>query len=214
MKNSLWILGSKGYASHLYGKFSSFYPIPFGVEPFGKLFKAKIGGHKPACVLFTGGGDLHPSLYQEEPEFQEFHSPSRDAWEVAWYKWAVENKVPMLGTCRGMQLFCALTGGKLIQHVGNHHFDHLVYKTELFSQKEPFEVNSIHHQQCILPKDALLLAYATGIGFGKELGKIEPEAAYFPSINALGFQWHPEAMRKESKAHEFVLQCMGTYLNV
>ena len=177
-------------------------------------------------LLFTGGEDISSSLYGESNHASRGENPTRDTWELAWYRWAVVNKVPMIGICRGMQLFTALTGGKLIQHVLGHYNDHdaITYAGELI------QVNSIHHQMCV-PKEGTyeLLAYAHSLSsvytttptikkdfenrFNLEgIGTKEPEALWFPHIQALGVQFHPEMLPKDSKGHMFFKNILHKYI--
>ncbi|ADV65682.1 gamma-glutamyl-gamma-aminobutyrate hydrolase family protein [Deinococcus maricopensis] len=70
------------------------------------------------AVLFTGGVDLHPSLYAEHARrgLGEV-DPERDAFEVALYRAARALGKPTFGICRGFQLINALEGGTLHQHL-------------------------------------------------------------------------------------------------
>ena len=56
--------------------------------------------------LFPGGHDLPPSLYGEEPsEKLGPLVPQRDSMEQAFFPLVLETGKPMLGICRGIQLF-------------------------------------------------------------------------------------------------------------
>ena len=62
--------------------------------------------------LFPGGHDLPPSLYGEEPsEKLGPLVPQRDSMEQAFFPLALETGKPMLGICRGIQLFNVMLGG-------------------------------------------------------------------------------------------------------
>ncbi len=156
-------------------------------------------------ILFTGGGDLCPSMYGKD--YPEIHGhPIRDHWEKEWFTYATEHHIPMFGICRGMQLFTALSGGELIPHVKGHFGHHNVFTTD----NSLFSVNSIHHQMCVPPPTAKLLAWASGVAFKDKAP--EPEALYFPDISALGVQWHPESMGHDTAAHKFVVDKIDTLL--
>lgn len=178
------------------------------LHPFYEEITAVEYGHQlptantPLCdlLLFTGGQDLRPVMYNKNYPFIT-GSTIRDEWESAWYFWAVKNKVPMFGICRGMQLFTAMTGGTLIPDVDGHYGSHAV--TTIGAELNQFQVNSIHHQMCVPNKGAKLLAWAENIAF-KGKGRVEPEALWFPHVRALGVQWHPEMMPTNSAATEFV----------
>lgn len=67
-------------------------------------------------IVFTGGEDIDPAYYGEEvlPECEEINK-DRDVSDVALMKAAIEADVPVLGTCRGMQLLNVVQGGTLYQ---------------------------------------------------------------------------------------------------
>lgn len=219
------VLGAEGYLhpyrSYLrtkgYTKFIQSFPHN-SVKIIEDMMGAKV---TPSLILFTGGGDISPKMYNEHYD-DVFFSDIRDKWENDWFDYAVKNKIPMLGTCRGMQMFTILTGGKLLKHVDNHMGDHLAY-----TPTQTFMVNSIHHQMCLPWSNTYrLLAWTENQAkvfeplsyqsklprYGKRL--VEPEALFFPEVNALGFQWHPEGMSMNSEAHKFVISCLEKYLNV
>lgn len=159
----------------------------------------------PDLLVFTGGEDLQPSLYNKRYDFISGNK-NRDEWEVAWFQWAVKNKVPMFGICRGMQLFTAMTGGELIPHVENHYSNHRVFAPG--NDPGEFYVNSIHHQMCMPTTAAVKLAWAKNLAFR---GPKEIEALWFPEIRAFGVQWHPEMMPVTSFATSFVYSKLREY---
>lgn len=160
-------------------------------------------------VLFTGGEDINPELYGEQEAYQTYFSPGRDAREVEAYKKALSLGKNMWGTCRGLQLFCAMNGGKLVQHL-SHGGQH---KIEL-NDGGSLIVNSLHHQLCYpwnLPSDEYeLIGWANELSpmhlggdsgpmdFPKHAFKdnriMEPEILFFPKTKCLGVQFHPEMM--------------------
>lgn len=72
-------------------------------------------------LVITGGHDLHPSWYGEEPEVHLSASfPERDLFDMAVLAAAIRAKKPILGICRGMQLINVFLGGTLIQDLGDH----------------------------------------------------------------------------------------------
>jgi len=149
------------------------------------------------AILFEGGSDIHPSLYNNPNTHSHVNdTPSRrDEIEVTAMKDAIQKKALIIGICRGAQLACALAGGKLVQHVNHHGGSHNV----LTETNESFLVSSVHHQQMYpWEVDHELLAWSaeSDIYLGHEINETnaynEPEAVFFPKINALAFQWHPE----------------------
>jgi len=69
-------------------------------------------------LLLTGGGDVQPSRYGARP-VAETHNvdPMRDAFEIRLIEVAIAIDLPLLATCRGMQVLNVAMGGSLIQHV-------------------------------------------------------------------------------------------------
>ena len=116
--------------------------------------------------------------------------------EIKYIETAVKNNVPIIGICRGAQLACVMAGGSLQQHIENHPYG---FHDILLEDEEGSVIlgNSSHHQMMIPPKSAKVLATggsAIGIGEYNKATNIDKviEVAYFPSINALGIQPHPE----------------------
>lgn len=68
--------------------------------------------------LFTGGPDIDPMRFGEEPvENYGVIVPMRDKMEEDLFHIALASKKPMLGICRGMQLFNVFLGGTLFQDI-------------------------------------------------------------------------------------------------
>ncbi|HEX8031205.1 MAG TPA: gamma-glutamyl-gamma-aminobutyrate hydrolase family protein [Vicinamibacterales bacterium] len=69
-------------------------------------------------LMLTGGGDVDPQLYGEEPNatFQPAED-GRDAFEIALSRAAVASGIPFLAICRGMQVLNVAMGGTLVQDI-------------------------------------------------------------------------------------------------
>lgn len=171
------------------------------------------------AILFEGGSDIHPSLYNEPNTHSGVgEAPSqRDRIEVQAFRDAINKGVLIIGVCRGAQLACAMAGGKLVQDVQNHLGTHDVMTDE----GSVFPVSSVHHQQMYpwdIPHDLLAWSvrnlshayHGSGIDLNKH--KVEPEACYFPDINALAFQWHPEWSASQGEI-DFTLNKIKEKLN-
>jgi putative glutamine amidotransferase len=154
-------------------------------------------------LLFSGGSDLDPDLYDQEPHDQTFGVvPERDRAELALLEAALVRDLPVLAVCRGSQVLNVARGGDLVQHlpdiVGDDKHKHtpgsfadhdvtLQPGTRLASLLgDHAPVKSHHHQGFGRVGDGLRVAAHA------EDGTIE--AVEDPSRRfALGVLWHPEA---------------------
>ncbi|HEY8540926.1 MAG TPA: gamma-glutamyl-gamma-aminobutyrate hydrolase family protein [Pseudothermotoga sp.] len=159
-------------------------------------------------VLFSGGVDIDPHHYGEEPKKSLGQiTPKRDELEINLCQVFFMMKKPIFGICRGIQLINVALGGNLYQdiytqreNVLKHSQDapsyHPTHKVRLiqgsFIQKlfGKFEiaVNSFHHQA--IKETAPILkpvAYS-------EDGIIEAVENVDENNFILAVQWHPERM--------------------
>lgn len=117
-------------------------------------------------VLLTGGGDVSPMEYGEEPHPKtSLQDPVRDALELGLARLAVERGLPLLGVCRGIQTLNIALGGTLVQDIPSQvtgallHSARPVVPTGIHSVsvepgsllarvmgEAPLAVNSYHHQ--------------------------------------------------------------------
>ncbi|WP_040831255.1 gamma-glutamyl-gamma-aminobutyrate hydrolase family protein [Nocardia jiangxiensis] len=152
-------------------------------------------------LVLSGGGDLDPRLYGEEPDSSVYGiRPDRDTFEVALYHDAVARELPVLAICRGMQLVNVVHRGSLIQQIEDD-TDHwqtiasheAAHKIEISPDtrlagvlgQAVARVNSYHHQAL---KD-LGLGLRVAARCGAVIEAIEAEDA-----PVLAVQWHPEQM--------------------
>jgi putative glutamine amidotransferase len=169
---------------------------------------------RPDDVLVVwGGGDISPSLYNKKRG--RFGGGSitpgeRDRVEWALMQHARTIGIPIIGVCRGAQMLTALMGGYLIQHVNNHAGrGHDVITTD----GEQFYVNSIHHQMMVPPSNGNYEIVArTPEPLSNEFWdedenvtmEVEPEFIYYPDVQGFAIQWHPEGMRQETAANQYL----------
>ena len=161
-------------------------------------------------LLLTGGGDIDPLLFGEEPLLQNGEiNPLRDAYEIKLCQEAFARNLPMLGICRGMQVMNIVTGGKIYQDIyaqtnttlkhtqqaPRFYGTHSIFVEEhsllasLWESKQT-TVNTLHHQSCSVP----------GKGFkviAKSADGLIEAIAHEDCAFAVGVQWHPEAMKTE-----------------
>lgn len=157
-------------------------------------------------IIFGGGADVEPEFYGEEKSKHTYTSPDREKTEREDFKKGIKLGKKFVGICRGAQLLCSLAGGKLIQDVNGHQGGHSMTTFDGIT----VQTNSIHHQMINPyaiknPQDYKILAWSTKRRSNRYLGAKEKsiflpwdfkeiESVYFPKINALGYQYHPEMM--------------------
>jgi len=168
---------------------------------------------KAQIVLFTGGEDVTPSIYNEKDCGVSFTNFNRDVQEKTIFSHIEQNQL-VLGICRGAQFLCAMNGGKLVQDVTNHS----LYQTHLITldNDSTMEVTSTHHQMMypynLSSTDYTLVgkcnpgrsSYYIGSGIDSNIivEKGEPEIVLFHKKNnpiCLAIQGHPEMLSKKSE---------------
>src|SRR5436190_20284660 len=155
-------------------------------------------------LLFSGGSDLDPSLYDQQPHEETFGiHEDRDRAELALLEAALARDLPVLAICRGSQVLNVARGGDLVQHlpevVGDEKHKHTPgawadHDVEIEDGTRLGEllggdrapVKSHHHQGFGRVGDGLRVAARADDGTIEAVE--DPEARF-----ALGVLWHPEA---------------------
>jgi len=156
-------------------------------------------------VILTGGPDIYPYLYGEEVQPGVGNSEHlSDRMEIEIARHTLENQIPTLGICRGIQVMAVANGGGLIQDIASAVKNPLCHWQK--STKDMFAhqvdvaeksklarivgsgklwVNSHHHQAVrAVPGELAVTAHASD-------GVIEGiEHRQHPFY--VGVQWHPE----------------------
>lgn len=184
--------------------------VPLVLPPVfeeGEEISAMVGGLDG--LLLSGGCDIHPSSYGEEPVDELGETlVGRDLFELSILGAALKRGIPVFGVCRGLQLINVALGGTLYQDVGSqmegvsnhrqtapkHETSHAVDLDRdstvagIMGTRE-LEVNSYHHQSIKrLSGELVKVGRATD-------GVVEAaEHRNFPERWVLGVQWHAEAM--------------------
>src|SRR6185436_20950107 len=69
-------------------------------------------------LLLTGGDDVAPSRYGEEPHATVVQvAPERDEFEIALVHEARKRRLPIFAICRGVQVLNVACGGTLVQDI-------------------------------------------------------------------------------------------------
>ena len=180
-------------------------PITTDIDTLEQIY-TKVDG-----ILFAGGNDVNPILYGEQPsEYTIDFSDKRDSVELELLKWTVRDKKPMLGICRGMQLWNVLNGGSLYQHIpvdmpeaSDHNsstkledLEHLAHALKVDADSRLAEIidsttihANTHHHQAIKQLGRGIKASAWA-----EDGVIEAVETDDKDFYAIGLQCHPESL--------------------
>ena len=153
-------------------------------------------------LLLSGGGDVDPALYGGDPETGLLVDRLRDDFEAALIHEAAARDIPILGICRGCQIFNVAFGGTLANlrddpELKGEHFSvsgHSVNILEdsalagILGTTRLDHVLSFHGQAVDAPGENVRVA-ATGPG-----GVIEAVECRENEQGAwiIGIQWHPE----------------------
>lgn len=180
--------------------------IPVILAPSGAALHSRLTTRLDGLVL-TGGVDIEPSAYGEA-----FHpsvtrvSPERDEFEFKLTKTSLQQKMPILAICRGLQVLNVVMGGSLVQDIPTmiqseiSHDDSKRQRHELAHQitlktgtrlyeilkMEKLWVNSFHHQSAKQLGHGLIpVAWADD----EVIEAVELPDSHF----VIGVQWHPES---------------------
>lgn len=179
---------------------------------------------KADLVFFTGGEDINPKLYNEKPHKYTSSPSQRDNLEIEAFNEALKHNIKCWGTCRGIQLLCALSGGKLVQHMSHPH-QHHIYVTDSKDKQFVYLINSLHHQLQypfdMPPENYKIIGWSNNISpfnwlsNDKDIGKMpfEPEIVYYPKTNSLGAQCHPEMMSDTNPFVKYLNNLLLKFLN-
>ena len=151
------------------------------------------------AVIIGGGDDISPSHYDQPPEHDGEYDPERDELEIGWIKWALAERKPLLGICRGSQLINVVLGGALNQNI--RQLRKLTYnrpgllptkqvrladdaRLAAICGKPRLRVNSLHSQIVSKTGEGM-----TAVGWDLD-GFIQ--ASEHQQRDVIGVQWHPE----------------------
>lgn len=163
-------------------------------------------------LLLSGGGDIAPDLYGQEPHPKtRLVDRERDHFELTLVREWVKAGRPLLAICRGIQVLNVALGGTLIQDIADQVGGPLVHQVSEGEARHPvrlrpgsllaalldgeeLEVNSYHHQavQVLAPGLAVAAWAADGV-----IEAVERPGAPF----VVGVQWHPERMLESDGRH-------------
>lgn len=163
------------------------------------------------AVVWTGGADVNPTLYNEAKHPRTHSDHVRDRFEQACWFRAQEKKKLKIGICRGGQFLNVMNGGPLWQHVDGHALagvHPMTYRNG--AELKEVLVTSTHHQQMIPNRKTACEVWGfAGMSTTKESGLFDnnaqricfypkpghasdAEIIWYPESRSLCFQPHPE----------------------
>ena len=175
-------------------------------------------------IILTGGEDIYPLMYNDTNNIKlcgEFDF-SRDTLEKKLFDYAFNNKLPLIGVCRGMQMMNVASGGTLfgdltteigdsIMHRNNGEVMHNIMVTnnnidnismifpvngKVLPKKQFFKVNSWHHQGLKEIAENIIVIAESYDGLPEAVvinKKVHPFM--------IGVQFHPERLGKYNPIH-------------
>lgn len=174
------------------------------------------------ALLVTGGTDVSPANYGQDPDREEIllRAADRDESELKLTVLAIEHKLPTLFVCRGMQVLNVALGGTLIPHLpevldddihrdGNGwwttHEVAAVAGSRLVKAMgtEAVSTYSGHHQALSEVAQGLSVTAVAPDGIIEAI-----EADDHPW--AVGVQWHPEISAKSDASQQGLFDALVT----
>ena len=187
--------------------------VPFIIPVSSDLEKTKKLIDLCDGLLFPGGEDIDPGYYGENPHknLGEIR-PEVDKFLFHSLLYALEQRKPALGICKGMQMMVVATGGSLYQdiysqreeetflHCQSGRRTYKVHQVQIDKDSRLFQIleteqiatNSMHHQSVRTLGKGLHLSAHTEDGIVEAVESLDGRL--------IGVQWHPEEMVPESGA--------------
>jgi putative glutamine amidotransferase len=171
------------------------------------------------ALFLTGGVDVDPGQYGEERhERADRADPARDWAEITLIRWALVDKKPILGVCRGIQIINVACGGNLYQHLAEQFPDGI--KHDWFptasNPGRDYLAHSIHIEatsrlgrllgETELPVNSMHHQGIKRLGHGLKASAFAPDGLIegIESGNGqylVGVQWHPEELADAHRPH-------------
>lgn len=152
------------------------------------------------AVIVSGGDDIHPGLYESEALPDKEYDHDRDDLEQEYIRFALAERLPLMGICRGYQLINVVMGGSLhvdirkMRQKTSNFGTILPRKTAVLQPgsfvaeltgRQRLRVNSLHYQAVDRVAEELQVA-------GRDLDDFVQVLEHHADAPILGVQWHPE----------------------
>ncbi|WP_406095254.1 gamma-glutamyl-gamma-aminobutyrate hydrolase family protein [Streptomyces sp. NBC_01013] len=187
--------------------------IPLGISPLPEQ-QLRVLYENCDALLLPGGMDLDPDSYAGGPGPEGEVHPELDRAELLLTGWARQDRVPLLGICRGAQMLNIALGGTLWRdlpsecgaagHGGaegepTRYHDLAVApgsRLHAILGSDVVPANSRHHQACRVAGAGLRVSAHAPDGIPEAIEASGTDADWF----ALGVQWHPEELPHDHPA--------------
>ena len=157
----------------------------FFLKKIYKKFNLEIApslNRKPNLIILSGGNEI----IKKKSKSTDIY---RNELNKKFLKYAIKNKIKVIGICLGAQFIASKFSSKIIKnkgHVGNHK---IFYDKKLIKKKFPIvdKVNSFHDYSIFKLGKSLI-----------PLGKAEDktvEIFIHKKLKLLGIMWHPERFK-------------------
>lgn len=166
------------------------------------------------AVVLSGGGDVHPKFYSrdEDAGLAKDVRVLRDLFEFDIIHEALERNLPMMGICRGAQVFNVAMGGTLIVDIeragfashreadGPDRLHGVVVEADSILHgivgRAKGMINTSHHQAVDKVGTGLRVAARAEDGIIEGLEWADPSGKPYVML----VQWHPERMEEASSS--------------
>ncbi len=168
-------------------------------------------------LILAGGGDIAPTVYNGDSHPAIYSvDPERDRFELELAELAMNQNLPILGICRGIQVLNVVSGGDLIPHLPDL-YDEIAHRIE---GAEQTKMNSTCHQVEIMQNTRLAAAMGTdtsnvtswhhqavqNVPVGWKIVALAPDGVIEAIEHeshpwAVAVQWHPE-MSANERSHQ------------
>lgn len=111
------------------------------------------------AVIFPGGSDISPTLYRNEqpwhgiPEETDYCA-ERDVSDYILMSYCLDNDIPLLGICRGMQMLSVVSGADMIQDIEKYYADRGIDYSDVHRDREMKDL--VPHPVKIPDKNSLI----------------------------------------------------------
>ena len=171
-------------------------PIPVNTTHISSYFE----NFKFDGIVLSGGNNVNPKLYKSNVKLEDVYE-KRDDIESKLVSFSINNNIPVLGICRGMQYLNVHFGGSISQNFNGH----VNISHKLISSLKRFDnmMKNSFHNHCILKNDV-----SNDFNILATTDDNVVEAIEHKKNKILGIQWHPE---REIEDNDYEL--IRTFLN-